>query len=217
MSKTIQKLNKLKNPESFLQINTVRGFKYIDKAGEIVNEYHKKDIAPVFSMNLDGLIIKDPKEKIEELKITPQTIWAKFFEVDSLDSIARMFHQEIEKIIKILEIEKISRIGWRNYFIYDFINEEKQNQYFEKLLATKDLKFSIASFEIKTGNRIKANLIIQPVIKNDEQKTRGVLFDVDVFQKEEVGVSNIDNILESFHKYLIDENGFLKILNDTFI
>jgi len=33
MSDTIQKLNKLKNPESFIQINTVKGFKYIDKAG----------------------------------------------------------------------------------------------------------------------------------------------------------------------------------------
>jgi len=217
MSKTIQKLNKLKNPESFLQINTIRGFKYIDKAGEIVNEYHKKDTAPVFSMNLDGLIIKDPKEKIEELKITPQTIWAKFSEVDSLDSVARMFSLEAERIIKILEVGNISRIGWRNYFIFDFINEEKQNQYFEKIFLIKKSKLNVASFEVTTEKQFKVNLVIQPVIKNDEQKTRGVLFDIDIFQKENITTDNIHNILKTFREYLIDENGFLKVINDTFI
>ena len=45
MSKVIQKLNKLKNPESFFQINTIKGFKYVDRAGEIVNAYHKNNFA----------------------------------------------------------------------------------------------------------------------------------------------------------------------------
>lgn len=217
MSKTIQKLNKLKNPESFLQINTIKGFKYIDKAGEIVNEYHKNDSAPVFSMNLDGLLIRDPKEKIEELKITPQTIWAKFSEVDSLDSVARMFSLEAERIIKILEVENVSRIGWRNYFIFDFINEGKQNQYFENIFLIKNSKLSVASFEVITEKQFKVNLIVQPVIKNDEQKTRGVLFDIDIFQKENITTNNIYDILKTFREYLVDENGFLKVLNDTFI
>ena len=84
MSNTIQKLNKLKNHESFMQINTVKGFKYIDKAGEIVNQYHTENIVPNFEMNLNGLIIKEPKSKIYELKITSQMIWAKFNEIDSL-------------------------------------------------------------------------------------------------------------------------------------
>ncbi len=42
MSKTIKKLNKLNNLESFIQIDTIKGFKYIDRAGEIVNTYYKK-------------------------------------------------------------------------------------------------------------------------------------------------------------------------------
>ncbi|MDP2933714.1 MAG: hypothetical protein Q8N81_06325, partial [bacterium] len=67
MTKTIAKLNKLNNPESFIQINTIKGFKYVDKAGEIVNAYHKKNAAPQFAMGLNGLVIEQPKDKIDQL------------------------------------------------------------------------------------------------------------------------------------------------------
>ena len=79
MSKAIQKLNKLKNPESFLQINTIKGFKYVDRAGEIVNAYHKNNLPPQFLMGQNGLVIGQPKDKIDELKVTAQIIWAKIF------------------------------------------------------------------------------------------------------------------------------------------
>jgi hypothetical protein len=74
MSQTVQKLNKLKNPESFIQVNTIKGYKYVDRAGEIVNFYYKNNSAPKFIMGLNGLSIEEPKEKIDELKITPQLI-----------------------------------------------------------------------------------------------------------------------------------------------
>ena len=107
MNNMIQKLNKLKNPESFIQINTVKGFKYIDKAGEIVNIYHRKETVPVFSMNLNGLAIQTPKEKINELRITPQIIWMKFTEIDSLDMILNLFNTESESILDILVIRLV--------------------------------------------------------------------------------------------------------------
>jgi hypothetical protein len=217
MSKIIQKLNRLKNPESFFQINTIKGFKYIDKAGEIVNEYHDGDKIPPFSMDLNGLIIEKPKGKIEVLKITPQAIWAKFKEIDSLDMISRTFSQESEKILQILEVKNLSRIGWRNFFIYEFADEKKQSEYFEKLTSLRDLKLSAAILEIKTEKNFKANLSIQPVIKNDEQKTAGVLFDVDIFQIDNLAVENIQDVLNSFKQYIQDENGFVRILNETFL
>jgi hypothetical protein len=68
MSKTISKLNKLNNPESFIQINMIKGFKYIDNAGENVNAYHKNNPAPQFNMGLNGLIINEQKDKAESLK-----------------------------------------------------------------------------------------------------------------------------------------------------
>lgn len=74
MNKVIQKLNKLKNPESFIQLDTIKGFKYIDKAGEIVNIYHRNNSAPKFQMGLNSLVIEQPKDKIDQLKVTANVI-----------------------------------------------------------------------------------------------------------------------------------------------
>jgi len=216
MSKTIQKLNKLKNPESFMQINTIKGFKYVDRAGEIVNAYHKNNSAPQFQMGLNGLVIEQPKDKIDELKITAQVIWAKFSEIDSLDSISTLFAKESENILKILEVEKISRIGWRNYFVHEFLNKEKQDEYLKKFTVIKDTKPTVVRLEIKTGKDFSANLMLQPVIKNDENKTSGILFDIDIFQNGEFEPKDISNLLREFRQYLADENGFLNVVNNTF-
>lgn len=216
MSKTIQKLNKLKNPESFIQLNTIKGFKYIDRAGEIVNVYHKNNMTPQFQMGPNGLVIEQPKEKIEQLKVTAQVVWAKFSKIDSLDSISNLFTKESEAILKILEVDKISRIGWRNYFIYEFTNEEEQDKYLKKFTVIKGTKPTMVRLEIETGKDFSANLMLQPVIKNDEEKTPGILFDVDIFQKGELGSKDISKALIEFRQYLVDENGFLNVVNSTF-
>lgn len=216
MSKTIQKLNKLKNPESFIQINTIKGFKYVDKAGEIVNAYHKNNSAPQFQMGLNGLVIEQPKDKIDELKVTAQVIWAKFSEIDSLDSISTLFVKESEDILKILEVEKISRIGWRNYFVYEFLSKEKQDEYLKKFTVIDNTKPTVMRLEIKTGKNFSANLMLQPVIKNDENKTSGILFDIDIFQNGEFEPKDISKLLREFRQYLADENGFLNVVNNTF-
>ena len=216
MSKTIQKLNKLKNPESFMQINTIKGFKYVDRAGEIVNAYHKNNSTPQFQMGLNGLVIEQPKNKIDELKISAQVIWAKFSKIDSLDSISTLFAKESENILKILEVKKISRIGWRNYFVHEFLNKEKQDEYLKKFTVIKDTKPTVVRLEIKTGKDFSANLMLQPVIKNDENKTSGILFDIDIFQNGEFEPKDISNLLREFRQYLADENGFLNVVNNTF-
>ena len=216
MSKTIAKLNKLNNPESFIQINTIKGFKYVDKAGEIVNAYHKKNIAPQFAMGLNGLVIEQPKDKIDQLKVTAQVIWEKYSEIGSLDMILNLFSADAEKILKILEVEKISRVGWRNYFVYEFPSKEKQDEYLKKFTVIDNTNPSLVRLEIKTGKDFSANLMIQPVIKNDTDKTHGVLFDVDIFQNGEFEIQNISKSLKEFRQYLADENGFLSVINNTF-
>lgn len=216
MSKTIAKLNKLNNPESFIQINTIRGFKYVDKAGEIVNAYHKKNSAPQFTMDLNGLFIKDPKVKIDELKITPQVVWAKFTKVDSLDMISNIFAKEAEMILKILNVDKVSRIGWRNYFVHEFQDKVKQDEYLKRFTVPETTKLSVLRLGVDTGKDFGANLIIQPVVKNDTVKTPGVLFDIDVFQNGEISLNDIAGILKFFRQYLADKNGFLRVVNSAF-
>lgn len=217
MAETVKKINKLKNPESYFQINIIKGFKYVDRAGEIVNIYHgKNDEVPIFTMDLAGLLVNNPIDKIEQLKISSEVIWAKFSIVDSLDFISQKFFKEAKKILDILEVNKIRRIGWRNLFVYEFNNHDKQEQYLGNLLTTKDLKPSIIGIEVKTGRDFKANLIIQPVVKNDASKTQAIMFDIDIFKTDNLDAEKISDTLKKFREYLNDTNGFLKIVNETF-
>ena len=167
-------------------------------------------------MDLSGLVIQEPKDKIEQLKITAQVVWAKFAEPDSLDMISTLFSKEAETILRILEVEKISRIGWRNYFVYEFANQAKQDEYLKRFTVIKETKPSIIRLEVKTGKDFNANLVIQPVIKNDEAKTPGILFDVDIFQTGEIEMSDVSTTLKSYKQYLADDNGFLSVVNSTF-
>lgn len=216
MSKTIQKLNKLKNPESFIQVNTVKGFKYIDRAGEIVNLYHKKDAAPQFSMNLNGLIVEEPVEKIDQLKVTSQVFWIKSSTVDSLDMLATTFTQETEKVLNVLEVEKLNRVGWRNYFVHEFKDKNEQEEYLKKFTVIENTLPLILRLEVKTGKDFSANLVLQPVVKEEENKTFGVLFDIDLFKNGEIEKSDIGKLLKDFREYLADDDGFLSVVNQTF-
>ena len=77
-------------------------------------------------------------------------------------------------------------------------------------------KSVLVSASIFKGKDFSANLMIQPVIKNDTNKTHGVLFDIDIFQNGEFESKNISKILKEFRQYLADENGFLSVVNSTF-
>ncbi|MDO8527759.1 MAG: hypothetical protein Q7T03_08740 [Deltaproteobacteria bacterium] len=216
MSKTFNGLGQFKNIESFIQVNTIKGFKYIDRAGELVNYFHDSDLIPQFSMGLNGLVVKQPKDKIEELKVTSQMVWAKFTKVDSLDMISDLFVKELKNILKILEIEEVVRIGWRNYLIYELSNKEGQEGFLQKIVSAKKMKASLLRFKLETEKDFDANLIIQPVIKNDDLKTHAILFDIDIFEGGKRDADEILKILKTFREYLANDDGFLSGLNDSF-
>ena len=107
-------------------------------------------------------------------------------------------------------------MGWRNYFVYEFSSKEKQDEYLKKFTVIDKTNPSLVRLEVKTGKDFSANLMIQPVIKNDTNKTHGVLFDIDIFQSGEFDSKSISKILKEFRQYLADENGFLSVVNSTF-
>jgi hypothetical protein len=216
MSKKIHKLGKLKNPTSFIQINLIKGFKYIDKAGEIVNLYHNKNLAPQFTMGLEGLLIEQPTDQIYQLKVTPKDIWLKFKEMDSLEMIYNHFWVEAKKILDVLEVDKISRVGWRNYYVYEFQQKDDQEKYLSKIMTIDKTQLVVMSLKIITDRDFDAFLRLQPVLRIDESKLPGILFDIDVFQNGEFEIKDILKLLREFKLYLSDENDFLNILNKTF-
>ncbi len=215
MSQKITKLSKLFQAESFVQVDLVKGYKYIDKAGEIVNKYYD-EAAPVFSMGLNGLVIKQPLESIEELKIAPEIVWAKFNKPDSLEQIVDTYSKETEGILEIIEVEDVNRIGWRNYFIHDFTKPEDSDRYFEGLstFSNGGVKLSQLLYTLPASGDLEARVAIKGVTKADETNTKAVLFDVDVYKDQGSKAADITRVLKLIAEYL--RSDFVDFLNSTF-
>lgn len=210
---TISKISKLNNPESYIQINLIKGFKYIDKAGEIVNTYFSDNVPPKFSMNLEGLLISQPVSKVSDLKVTPSVIWMKFTTIDSLDMVKDTFILQSNKIIDILDVPKVSRVGWRNFFIYELDTEDKQSTFFQNISPLANANINLVQMNLKNENGIECNVIIQPVTKNDSSTTPGILFDIDVYKVDDFSIKDINSTLREFRIYLSSEEGFLSFVN----
>lgn len=216
MSDKVLKLNKLKNPESFIQINTVKGFKYVDKAGEILNLLHRDDITPNFKMGLDGLVVDNVDDHINNIKISPNVIWVRFLKIDTLDMISSIFVKKTEEILKIIEVQKVNRIGWRNYFIYEFVKSSDLKEFLKLNNRIKDGELTVLNTKLNTKKGFEASLTIQPVKKVEDENAVGILFDLDVYKEELLNVDQIAPTLKKFMQYMNDKDGFLSVVNNTF-
>lgn len=202
------KIGQLKHLESFFQVNTIKGFKYLDRAGEIVNNYHSDDNKPpTFEMNLSGLVIKKPLNKISELKVTPNVIWLKFDNPSTLESIIHIFEKEFDYLITTLEIEVVERVGWRNYFTYEFESKAKQNSFFKKMNSVDG--FTLSNLQLQSESQdLFTNLNIKPLVKeNSKEETLSfpVLFDIDTYIKGTFTKEEVKAKILKFSDYLKGE------------
>ncbi len=204
MSKHTIKFKQLVKAESYLQINLVKGFRYIDTSGELLNLYVDEKNIPDHSIGLQGMIVKQPTKDISKIKISSDVIWAKFEKIDSLDFISTKFLEEAKKICKILNVNKISRIGWRNFFAYELIGKDPQ-QTISPLINID--KFSIEEIrgKYKFGENFESTIFIKPVVKNDETKTKGIGIDIDNFSGKVKTLEDLESIMSSIKKSFKEE------------
>lgn len=200
----IKKINELKNAESFLQINFVKGFEYIDKAGKIINIFNKMPK----NINTYGLSIE--KTKKEEIRITPFNFWSHFIFPDSLGQISDSFANDAEKVLKIIGVEEITRIGWRNYFIYKFNKNEEIKNILNKFIQKDNLNFNAVAFSYKE-NDVNLNFRIERLM-NGKGGSKELLIDVDLFKN-----FNNDNLLKLDCKKKILREIREKIQSDSFL
>lgn len=215
MKEKISKILKLNYIESFLQVNYLKGYKYIDKAGEIVNHFFIDGKEPLFEMNLGGLTILKPKEKAEEMRVTPKSLWAHFVNPGSFEEVEDFYTKELKNIATILNIKEITRIGWRHYFIYDFKTEAEADEVIGKFSPISNMKSKELYFEY-ICNSIPLNIRLKKVFKNDEEKTPGILVDVDFYKKFDSTVLTLDKANKEIEKLktTAKSNDFLGLVNE---
>lgn len=211
MNNKLKKINNLNLAESFLQVDFIKGFKYIDRAGEIINAFHQGNKSPIFEMSLLGLVINDPDSSTKTVKVSSNMFWAHFLSPGSLDLANNQFEEKLGTIFGILDIEKIKRIGWRNYFIKELSSESERNKVTEKFSPSSEITFQGGLYSCEIEN-IEINIRIKKVQKDDS--TPALLFDIDCFQKDEEGIEITElNTKLSAIKNVLRSGALLNILN----
>lgn len=209
MSKKIQKINNLKKIEGFLQLNFSKGFKYVDRAGEFFNNFYEGDVFPKHVMDPTGMTVKIDEKT--QLKVSPHHLWMHFVEPDSFDYQSREFLKKATLVNSIFEPEKYTRIGWRSYLVYecgnaypDIIpNDCLKGGEFSEIVFTKKIE--------KFDSRISVSKLIEEGANN-----KAILFDIDIFKKEDIGSENYSNVssilkdIEGAYK----SDALLEIVND---
>lgn len=210
MGKKIQKINNLKKLEGFIQLNFVKGFKYVDKAGEFLNHFYVGDNFPAHTMDPTGMTVRIDEKT--ELKASPHNLWMRFVEPDSFDLQKRQFIEKAELANSIFEPGKYTRIGWRSYLVYDsgdnypsiIPKEYLQGGEFSEIVFTKKI------------NALEARIHISKLTKS-ENTTKAILFDVDLSIKKDFSRGNFSNELNNLMNqaevaYKSDE--LLNLVND---
>ncbi len=179
-----------------MQIDSVKGYKYVDKAGEVINEFHTDNVAPIFSMDYNGLVIINPADGIAEIKVSAEMFWSHFIEPNSLDAVADSYINKSETVLKILEVEKIKRLGWRTYFVKEYNSEEDREKVFNKFILNGNLKLEQALFVLNALD-INFNIRIRKITKLLPSKSPGIMIDVDAFRiyKKTLEIEKIKNEL----------------------
>ena len=204
VSKTISKIGQLYNVESFIQADFAKGYKYVDKAGELVNSYYIGDQEPRFSMTMAQLQIKPLDGVTEEVKISPKAFWSHYQLPNSLDQIGTSFAKDAEKALKILEVETVKRVGWRNYFIYEFGNDQEaeREEIVGKFALDTGLIFENMMFKTINGDN-KFNITLAKASKKSENPKPAILIDIDIYQEGlSINPKDISKKMENFRKEL---------------
>lgn len=209
MSKKIQKISNLKNIESFLQVNYLKGFKYIDKVGEILNLYQSESGEIAYNMSPERLIIPKPTPEIDEIKISNVDLWCHFTDPKNLGNSERIFLKEAEEILKILEIKKIVRLGWRNYYIHELVSSPSNLNSLTKLskATTQEMHIRLDMDDgVNSTARVK-------LLKQREDNKIVLLIDLDVYMEIDI------DLIESLHAFTklkssIESQEILEMINE---
>lgn len=207
--KKLKKINKLQNVESFVQVSYLKGFKYIDKAGEIINLYQKANGSIAYDMSPERIIFpKGTVSGIEDIKVSNTYFWCHFVKPMNLGKTKQTYLGEFRKVSSTVEHGPIVRVGWRNYFVYDIDKTHDVN----KTLPVKDAELLDISFK-KTLGKIKTNFHILPLEKESD-KSSAILFDIDMYIPGlSADESEASSLLEEI-KNSLESSEMLDIINE---
>lgn len=146
--------------EVFFQANTIKGNRYLDDAGKIMNrwdsEFPKKDVG------IQGLLMSNPDSPFRDLRVDTQQVWVHFCWPVKIKEAIELAGNTVVEIAGLLDVTKFSRLGLRVQYIYECSDMAKA---VSKLASgTLNSKW----WEEVTANSEKLSLLIQIPVGSTE-------------------------------------------------
>lgn len=203
---------------TYLQVNTVRGYRYLDDCGKILNKYDKE--FPNKNWQLQGLALSNPVAPLRGLNVTVDRIWLQFERPDTLTYAVDNGSRIVEEVCEILAVDTFSRFGLRVQYLHgasdlpEVIRRSQQAVFSDalmRLLSESDAGDE-STFEVMLRLKhadLPVDFRVSPVKRTGELGEPGdlpalaMMTDADLHWEGELGLSD-------FHRFLRSAQGWIR-------
>lgn len=180
---------------AFVQANTVRGNRYIDDAGQIVNDW--EETFPQWEMGLQGMKMSNQQATMRELNVDTKRIWVRFEEPESLHEVSRQSRRVIDSVSRTIGVDTFSRLGFRLHYVVSYPDDPEFAYAYYKNVFTSDVARLMETMTMDEKHSFELNLPLKdgdlnivlrtaPVMRTEEADpdklpTLGIMFDADAY------------------------------------
>lgn len=178
--------------QAFCQVDVVKGFRYLDDAGKIMNEYDAE--FPEKNVGIQGLTMSNKTATLRGLAVSVSRIWLSFFKPDTLQYVLDQSWQRVNKITELTGVTGATRFGFRTENVVPIEDEDAVMKKVGPRVITptilpkdeKTLRSFGAMAEIRLDD-MEAAIRVHLVRKADkavesELPEQGIMFDIDVYR-----------------------------------
>jgi hypothetical protein len=101
--------------KAYAQVNTVKGWQYLDDAGKVMNRY--EDTFPDMSIGPQGLVMRNPVAAIDEARVSGRDIWIGFTRPDTVRYVIDQSWSFISFVAATISVTQATRFGLRLQYI----------------------------------------------------------------------------------------------------
>ena len=184
---------------AFCQLDFIRGNRYIDDAGKIMNEFDGD--FPEKQVGVRGLSMTNKDEVLSEVGVSVERVWARFEKPDTLQYVFDQSWKVFKRVCEIIDVTEAKRFGLRLEHLYPLHMEGDALANAIRGTATKALGAAlvptnlgdISSFEAtldSTWRDLGVRLRVTPVRRLVEPPTpdglpaHAIMFDADIHRED---------------------------------
>lgn len=208
-------MENLQLTKAYCQVNLLKGNRYLDDAGKIMNLYDEE--FPEKSVGIEGLSMVNKGADLEELRVSTVRIWFAFREPDTRQYVYDQARRRIDEIVQIIHVTHARRFGLRLEQIWavpeadrDSVVTSVADRVYDSSLLAKE--GTISSFEVMVETKhesVDVILRVRPVRRakeagpDDHLPDFGIMFDTDISTSgKELPISDIRKFFRGAERWL---------------